>query len=130
MSGWSLAGLALLNALFLVAGAAVLWATRGWRAWTELLRLAGVAYLLGVAAVCLPLAWLLTVGVGPSPGLVVALVIAYVVAGLFVGRRRPRPALRLGERRREPLALVGVLCAAVAVVWLEAYFRVARASGL
>ena len=33
MSGWSLAGLALLNALFLVASGAR-WAIRGWRAWT------------------------------------------------------------------------------------------------
>jgi hypothetical protein len=130
MSGWSLAGLALLNALFLVAGAALLWATRGWRAWTELFRLAGVAYLVGVAAVCLPLVWLLTFGIGPSPGLVAALVLAFVVAGLYAGRKRPRPVARLGGRRREPLAIVGVLCAAVAVVWLEAYFRVARAAGL
>jgi hypothetical protein len=130
MSGWSLAGLALLNALFLLAGAAILWAVRGWRAWTELLRLAGLAYLLGVAAVCLPLVWLLTIGVGPSPALVVAFVLVYAVAGVLAGRRRPRPVVRLGDRPREPLALVGVLCAAVAVVWLESYFRVARASGL
>jgi len=130
MNAWSIAGLAALNALFCVVGAALLWAVRGWRAWTELLRLGAVAYLLGVVCTTLPLVWLLTVGVGPSVPLVIALAVVAAGAALFAGRRRPRPAWRLRERRTEPFVLVGVACAALAVVWLEAFFRVARASGL
>ena len=46
----ALVGLAVLNVFFLVVGAGVLWGIRGWRCWTELVRLAGLAYLLGLAS--------------------------------------------------------------------------------
>jgi hypothetical protein len=130
LNGWSVLGLAALNALFLVAGAGLLWAVRGWAAWTEFLRLAGVAYLMGVAAVVLPLVWLLTLGLGPSVPVVIVVSVAIAWVGAYLGRGRTRPSLRLRSRPREPLALLGAALAAVAVVWLEAYFRVARASGL
>ena len=46
----AIAGLVALNLFVLAVGAGVLFGLRGWRAWSELLRLAGVAYLLGVSS--------------------------------------------------------------------------------
>lgn len=130
LNGWSIAGLAVLNAFFLLTGLGMLWGLRGWEAWTEVLRLSGIAYLLGAASIVLPSVWLLTVGVGPSVPLVLAIGLVLGGGGVLAGRSRPRPRLRSGQVGREPYALVAAACFAVTVVWLEAYFRVARASGL
>ena len=45
----ALAGLAGFNVLVLGLGSAVLWGIRGWRWWTEFVRLVGIAYLLGLS---------------------------------------------------------------------------------
>jgi hypothetical protein len=128
MTAGSLAGIASLNLLFLVSGAGVLWALRGWSAWSELLRLLGVAYLLGVATVGLIAAELLAVGATLSVGLIVGVSAVVTAAGLAAGRLlgRRRPPLASGRARPEPYLAVGVLAAAISVVTLEAFFRVAR----
>ena len=46
----AIAGLAAANAAFAVMGLTVLWALRGFRTWAEVLRLTGLAYLVGLAA--------------------------------------------------------------------------------
>ena len=63
LSGRSIVGLLALNACFLAVGTAVLFALRGWRSWGELIRLAGLAYVLGVASTGVVLVWALVVAV-------------------------------------------------------------------
>ena len=44
----AIGGLLVFNLFILGVGAGVLWGIRGWRWWTELVRLIGVAYFLGL----------------------------------------------------------------------------------
>src|SRR5581483_12400722 len=78
-------GLVALNALFLVAGCGVLFAIRGWRSWSELLRLAGLAYLLGVAAVTLIETWALVAGASAHVAVVLAISLGTAAAGFGAG---------------------------------------------
>lgn len=129
----SLAGLLALNALFLVAGSGLLWGVRGWRAWSEWLRLAGVAYLIGVAVVGIAATVLLVLGVAPTVPVVVATGLVAGLGGLAVGmaRRRPRPVVLSGGRpRAEPLLIVGAAAVALAMLMLAALFRQAYHQGL
>lgn len=128
----SLLGMGALNLLFLAVGCCVLWAIRGWKAWPELVRLGGVAYLLGVAVVGVLATDVLIAGLPLGVPVVVGLSVLAAGAGVAVGLalRRPRPSWRLGEPRREPLLLLGMACAALVLVFLEAFFRVAHLQGL
>ena len=56
-------GLVALNAGYAVLGITLLWAIRGFARWTDVLRLAGLAYLLAVAAFGVVWTQLLVVGV-------------------------------------------------------------------
>lgn len=120
----ALAGLALLQGMYLAAGASVLFALRGWST-----RLFGLSYLLGVATLGVLWTVLLTAGV-PFGGVTILLCAAGVVAvGVGVGVRRgfrarvPRPGLGRA-------ALVVAAGVAVVGVYLEALFRSARLLGL
>jgi hypothetical protein len=109
----------------------VLWGLRGWRAWDELARLAGVAYLLGVATFGVVVVLELVVGVDLS-WLSLALTFGLIAAvGLAVGsvQRRPRPTVR-GGGARHGLTLTVAVCAALVVLYFEAMFRFARLHGL
>ena len=130
MSTGSLLGLVWLNALYLAAGLALLWWIGGFATWSEFARLAGLAYVGGVAVV--GTTWVLLVICGvPFTGWTVLVVpvlgIALgVLGGLRGGRARPRRgALMLG--RGAYVSAVGI---AAAGVLLEAMFRGARLSGL
>src|SRR5581483_900428 len=127
-------GLVALNALFLVAGCGVLFAIRGWRSWSELLRLAGLAYLLGVAAVTLIETWALVAGASAHVAVVLAISLGTAAAGLgagaVLGRRPPRTLLLAEPRRREPFLWLGVLGAGLVGLWLAAFLRVAQGQGL
>ena len=59
----SLLGLAVLNLFALAVGAGLLWGLRGWRSWWELARLAGLAYMLGIAGLGVALTLGLVVGI-------------------------------------------------------------------
>jgi hypothetical protein len=124
----AVAGLFVLHGFFLVVGAGVLWGLRGWRWWTELARLAGLAYLLGVAALVVVLTLELVVGIPFEPWTILASGVLIVVAGLLVGRRagRPRPGLRPpGWRPPAPGLVSGFFLAAIGV-YLLASFRSER----
>jgi hypothetical protein len=124
----AIAGLFVLHGFFLVVGAGVLWGIRGWRWWTELGRLAGLAYLLGVASLAVVATLELVVGVPFEPWTIVGSGIALVAAGLLVGRRRgrPRPGLRPpGWRFPSPAPLSALFLAAIGVYFL-ALFRSER----
>jgi hypothetical protein len=126
----ALTGIVLLNALFLVCGASVLWLACGWPTWVELVRLAGVAYLVGVASACGAWTLLLVFSVPFSLWLVLATPVVLVGVAIVGGRR-------LG-RRRPPVGSIsgstGLLITAVGVatvgLFFEVLFRAARLDGL
>jgi hypothetical protein len=128
----SLAGLCAAQALFLVAGLGLVWALRGWRTWGELLRLGGLAYLLGLAAVGVEATLVLIAGGGVGVPIVLALALGTALAGAAFARwrRRPRPrALGIERPRAEPATLAAAAFALLAVIVLVDFFRAARLQG-
>jgi hypothetical protein len=125
----SIAGLIAFNLYLLVVGIAVLFGVRGWESWSELLRLSGVAYMLGVAATGVALVIELVVGLDLSllsvlaTGLVLA--VAAVAAGRAVGHALPR---RRSVRGR--LSFTAALFGALLILYCEALFRSGRLAGL
>jgi len=127
-------GLAALNGAYAVLGVALLWAIRGLPRWTDVLRLAGLGYLLGVAAFGVVWTQLLVVGV-PLGGWGVVLSLACgtaaaAFAAVLLGRQRPR-GFGDPERHASPFAVL-VTAAGVSLsgLLLEALFRSARLQGL
>jgi Dolichyl-phosphate-mannose-protein mannosyltransferase len=120
----AIAGLFVLHGFFLIVGAGVLWGLRGWRWWTELARLAGLAYLLGVSALVVVLTLQLVVGIPFEPWTILASGALIVAAGLLAGRRvgRRRPGLRPpGWRPLVPGLMSGFLLAAMGVYFLASF---------
>lgn len=128
----AIAGLVGLHLFLLVAGAGVLWGLRGWRFWTDFVRLAGLAYLLGVAGVITVLTLALVVGVPFGPPLIVGSGAVLVACGLLAGRgkERPRPALRPPEWHVPTPSLLGAGFVAALVLYFEGSFRSERLAEL
>ena len=124
----AIAGLTVLNLAFLGVGASLLWGVRGWRWWTELFRLAGVAYLLGVASltVVLTLEIVLDIPFGPVTFLASAAGVA--VAGFLLGalRDRSRPGFQPPGWRLAAPSLLAASFAGAIVLYFEGLFRSAR----
>jgi hypothetical protein len=127
----ALAGLVALNGAYLLVGSCLLWALRGWSAWREWARLAGLAYLLGIAALGVVWTLLLVLGIPVRAPALVLTAVALAVGGAVAGRARGRrlsgasPALVLTK-----LSLVSAAGIAAAGVFFEALFRAARLQGL
>ena len=126
----NLLGLLALNVLFLATGTTVVWALRGAERWSELVRLAGVAYLVGVAAVVVACSFVLLLGGPIGVPVVVAVAAALAGAAVLAGRRLGRsvPSVR-GSRDRaspEPLRLLGVAAAVLTATYLANFLRAAR----
>jgi len=126
----AIAGLALLNGLYLVAGAGLLWAVRGWRTWLELARLAGLAYLTGVATVAALWVLILVAGGSLSIWLLLGAPVGIATVGLLVGRRLGRRAPAFGNLEATVSASVAAAGIALTGVFFEALFRATRLSGL
>ncbi len=129
----AIAGLLALNGAFAVMGTTVVWAFRGFALWTDVLRLAGLGYLVGVASFGVVWTQLLVVGV-PFGGwaIVVSLVAGTAIAVAFgIRAGRPYPT-RLGSGARGSSASLVVTATGVALVGLllEALFRSARLQSL
>jgi hypothetical protein len=129
MSAHAIAGLVALNLVLLAVGSAGLYALRGFRSWNEVLRLGGVAYMLGVATTGIVFVFELVIGLSLSlPAILVTeavLAAAGVVAGYAL--RRPLPGTRLTFRR---ISLPGAAFAGLLIVYSEALFRSGRLAGL
>jgi len=126
----ALAGLALLNLLFLASGLALVWALRGLASWVELCRLLGLAYLVGVAGVGSIWVLLLIVGIPFSYATVLAVPLTVVAVAVLAGRRYGRGAPPRGSVETGPaIFVVAIAIAAVGIV-LQASFRAARLNGL
>jgi hypothetical protein len=128
----AIAGLAFYNAFLLCVGAGVLWGIRGWRWWTELARLAGLAYLLGIASLMVLLTFELVIGIPIGAWTILFSGLLLVAAGVVAGRVRGHatPGLRPPNWRVPGLTLFGALFVAGIVVYFEALFRADRLSGL
>jgi hypothetical protein len=124
----ALAGLVVLNVLLAVLGCALLCALRPGTTRRELLRLAGVAYLLGVAALMVALTILVVLGIPVNVLSTVLVGVALLVASAFSARRR-----RTRSDEQHPTAVVSIWSGALIallVVVLEAVFRKGRLQGL
>ena len=104
MTERALAGLAALNLAYAIVGLSLLWGLLAFRTWGALLRLAGLGYLVGLAAFGVLWTALLVAGVPfGGVGIVVSLVVlaaAGVVFGRFRGARLERGLRR--RRRARP----------------------------
>jgi hypothetical protein len=127
----SVAGLVALNALFLVAGLGILFPFGVFATWGHVVRLAGVAYLAGFAAVTLIAVELVVAGHVPGVAAVIAVTVATVVVGIVAARRRgvTLPARVRGSAGDEPLLWVALACISLALVLLESIVRVAHTQG-
>ena len=131
MNAHAIAGLVALNLWLLGVGIAVLFALRGWRSWGELVRLSGVAYIVGVAVNGVAWVWELVVGIdlGLAEIFVTGLAIAVVasLAGYRLGRRLPP---RGGWPPVARLSALSAVFGGLTAVYLEALFRSGRLGGL
>jgi hypothetical protein len=129
MSVGAIAGLAALNLTLLIVGAAALYALRGLRSWNEAVRLAGVAYMLGVALCGVVFVFELVVGLPFSLAAILATEALLAVGAVMIGRGlgRPRPSGRLPLPRPSVLSIT---FGAVLAVYFEALFRSGRLAGL
>jgi len=127
----AIAGLVCLNAFLLAVGAALLWGFRGWGSRRESLRLAGVAYLLGVAALFCTMTFEIVVGIPIDLGTIV--ITGLVVSGSCLVLRRIWRA-QYPEPRQSgatfDLTPFGAVFTAVALVYLEGVFRQGRLAWL
>jgi hypothetical protein len=125
----SLAGIAALNLLFLVVGVTVVWAVAGLPSWGAFARLAGVAYLLGVALG--GIAWtLLLVGGVPLPAVGMWLALAAIAFGGVAGGALLRRPLPHRPRSLPTVSVLDVAGFAVVGLLIEELFRAGRLAGL
>jgi hypothetical protein len=128
----SIVGLVVFNVFLLSVGAGVLWGMRGWRWWTDFVRLAGVAYLLGLCALTIVTTWQLVLGIPVRAVTIVLSGAAIVLLGLLVGRRREleAPGLRPPGWRFPGISVFAALFVAGIVVYFEGLFRAQRLAGV
>jgi hypothetical protein len=128
----AIAGLVVLNLFFLLVGAGVLWGIRGWRWWTDLLRLVGLAYLLGVASFMLLMTLELTLGIPVTGATIVVDGLLLVASGIGYRRYRgaTRPRLAPDGWRFPRLTVFVALFIAGIAVYLEGMFRSERLAGV
>jgi hypothetical protein len=125
----SIAGLVAFNVFLLAVGVAVLFGARGWESWTELLRLSGFAYMLGVAVTGVALVIELAVGTDLSLLSILATGLGLAGAGVFAGRAlgRSLPRVRSFSGR---VSLTTAVFGTLTIVYSEALFRSGRLAGL
>ena len=126
----AIVGLVVFNVLLAVLGSAVVFALRPATTRRQLVRLAGVAYLLGVAALMVALTLLIVLGIPVNLLTTVSTGAVIFAASWLLGRRRRTQPVRGAT---EPVVLVSMWSAALLAllaVSLEAVFRKGRLQGL
>jgi len=132
MSIHSLGGVLLLDVVLLIVGSALLSSFGAVSSHRDVVRLAGLAWFVGVAALGILISLELMVGIDYGPITVLVSAGALFAVGLVVGSRRSAPAdddLACGRRFGNQLPVVAVGVAILAVI-LEAQFRAGRLAGL
>ena len=131
MSARALTGIAALNIGYAVVGLSLLWGLLAFRTWGGVLRLAGLGYLLGLAAFGVVWTALLVAGVPFGRVELAVSLIALVAAGLVTGRLRGARLQRgLPRVTWTPIVLVSAAGIALTALFLEALFRTARLNSL
>jgi hypothetical protein len=130
VSAHALVGLAVLNTLFLVSGVAVMWVLRGWATWGHVVRLAGLAYLVGVVTVGSVWTLLLIAGAPFGAWMVLAVPVLVVAIAAVVGRLRGRGRPRSGSVPTGNGIFIAAIGIAAAGVLMEALLRRSRLAGL
>ena len=131
LSPAAILGLVLLNLFVLTVGVAVLFAVRGWTSWGELLRLGGLAYLLGVSATCVALVLELVVGISFTLATILVTGAALAVAAGATGRALGRGLPPLRRSLRVPrLSFATAIFLGLTAIYFEALFRAGRLAGL
>jgi hypothetical protein len=125
-------GLVVFNLFVLTVGAGVLWGVRGWRWWTDVVRLAGLAYLLGLSVLMIALTFEITVGIPVGVPAILLTGGAIVGLGVLAGRRRQfaPPGWRPSGWRVPGISLVAALFVAGIAVYFESLFRAQRLAGV
>jgi hypothetical protein len=131
MTAGAILSLTALNLWLLVVGLGVLFGLRGWTSWGEPARLAGLAYMLGLATSGLVWVWQLVVGIDMSVFTVLVTGVLLGLGGVGVGLARgyrfprlPRPAVPA------PPSVLAAIGAGVTTVYLLGLFRSGRLAGL
>jgi hypothetical protein len=124
----AIGGLLVFNLFVLAVGAAALWGIRGWRWWTDFVRLIGVAYLLGVSALMILLTLELVIGIPIGATTMLVSGAGLVAGGVVVGRLRgfTVPGLRPPDWQFPRVSLLAALFVAGIVVYFEGLFRASR----
>jgi hypothetical protein len=135
VTGRGIVGLTALNGGYLLLGLSLLWSIRGLPRWTDVGRLAGLGYVLGVASFGVLWTQLLVLGVPFGGWAILATLAVGIAAALVAGRRLGRRAPRRGGGGREPTSttlslLVAALGIALVGLLLEALLRAARLQSL
>ena len=128
----AIGGLLVFNILILGLGAGVLWGVRGWRWWTDFVRLIGVAYVLGLSALMILATLELVIGIPVDPLTMLLGGSGIVVAGIVAGRLRgfTAPGVRPPGWRFPRISVFVALFVAGIVVYFEALFRAERLAGV
>ena len=130
----ALLGLAALNGGYAAVGITILWVIRGLPRWTDVLRLAGLGYLLGVAGFGVVWTQLLVLGVRSSGWAVVVSLLGGIVlaagVGVLLGRSRPRGFGDPDRHASSASLLATAAGVALTGLLLEALFRSARLQSL
>ncbi len=128
MTGSGLGGLAVLNALFLLAGTGVMWGIGGWIDWGDLFAMSGVAYLVGLACSTVLTTLVLVFGGGASTAEILTVTLGLAAAGVALGavRRLPRPRAAGMRRPRKPADVLALALFTATAVLLAEFFREAR----
>lgn len=128
----ALAGLAVLNVLFLGVGLAALWAVGACRTAHAAVRYSGLGYMAGVALVGIAFCTELVVGVPFS--LVSVVLTAFAIGVVAVCLRRPlqrfHPVAERQQQRPRGAGTVAAIFGLAIVVYLEALFRAGRLASL
>ncbi len=123
----AIAGLGGLNLLVLLVGSAGLWGFGAVRRWTDFVRLAGVAYLLGLAACMVTLTLQLVVGVPIVAATGLLTLVGLGAGGLVLGwRRRVGTPARRQSSLLPRLTLLGAMSVAGVAAYYAGLFRAAR----
>jgi len=119
----ALEGLVVLNVLFLVVGGGILWGIRGWPDWGDAAALAGVAYVLGLAATTVAMTLVLIAGGGASTAAILLVMLCLAGAGAVAGglRQRARPGLGRVWRPRTPADAAAAALALLTAALLGVY---------
>ena len=121
-------GLVGLNLAFLLTGLALVFGLRGFETWRDVVRLAGLAYLLGAAATTTTLTFVLVLGGSVRVAVVLAVSMLLATVGVAAGIRlgRPLPHSVGAAPSPERFRWLGFACAALTAVYLANMLRAAR----